>query len=88
MPTIIDEAILYKDAIVIVLALTSATANFFFSSQIHGSCISIQQFDRGGDNFCRTECNNNLTCKVILWIEPAASSVVATHTFVSQCPRV
>lgn len=88
MPAIIDETILYKDAIVVVLALTTGTTNYFFSSQLQGSCISIQQFNRGGDNFCRTECNNDLTCNVILWIEPAASSVVATHTFVSQCPRV
>lgn len=30
MPAIIDETILYKDAIVVVLALTTGTTNYFF----------------------------------------------------------
>lgn len=40
MPTIIDEAILYKDAIVIVLALTSATANYFFFHHKYMEAVS------------------------------------------------
>lgn len=49
------------DGIVIVLALTTDTANYFFHDN-YKEAVSPYRNLTGGDTFCRTGCNTDPAC--------------------------